>query len=114
VLRDPGGPLSLACHAPATGPAEPERAHESNWNEGDFYWQTINSADWHPEVVADAGSTYSAPSVAQVGNSSVITADGGGLPYYYWQTIGTVPWTCEVVDSGDGTNDCVGSVTTYN
>jgi len=68
----------------------------------DFYWQTIGTGPWHPEEVAGPGSTYSqfagGPSVAQVGNSSVIAADGpNGTLDFYWQTIGTGPWHSELV-----------------
>jgi len=32
-----------------------------------FYWQTIGTVPWHAEQVAGPGTTFSAPSVAQVG-----------------------------------------------
>jgi hypothetical protein len=32
-----------------------------------FYWQTIGTAPWHPEQVAGPGTTFSDPSIAQVG-----------------------------------------------
>jgi len=42
-----------------------------------FYWQAIGSTTWNPvQAVAGPGTTFSAPSVAQVGNSSVIAAQG--------------------------------------
>ncbi|MFZ0191802.1 MAG: hypothetical protein WAL72_33200, partial [Streptosporangiaceae bacterium] len=43
-------------------------------------------------------STGSAPSAAQVGQSSVIAAQGPfGSLRFYWQTIGTKPWNRETV-----------------
>jgi len=52
----------------------------------------------HPELVAPFGTTFSAPSVAQVGTSSVIAAEGPGASLrFYWQTIGGVPWHPELV-----------------
>ena len=58
-----------------------------------FYWQTNGTAPWHAEQVAGPGTTFSAPSIAQVGDSSAIAAQGrDGSLMFYWQTIGTAPW----------------------
>jgi hypothetical protein len=50
--------------------------------------------------VAGAGSTNSVPSIAQVGNSTVITAQGPDGQRFYWQPIGGSGWHCQVVPSG--------------
>jgi len=48
--------------------------------------------------VADPGSAFSAPSVAQVGNSSVIAVEGpDGSVLFYWQPIGSLQWNREAV-----------------
>jgi hypothetical protein len=50
-----------------------------------------------------SASAASATSVAQVGNSSVIAAEGPGHSLrFYWQAIGGVPWHPELV-AGFGT-----------
>ncbi len=73
-----------------------------------FYWQTIGTAPWQPEQVAGPGTapgntTVSVPSIAQVGDSSLIAASGAdGNLMFYWQTIGTAPWHPEQV-AGPGT-----------
>src|SRR5277367_3690881 len=72
-----------------------------------FYWQTIGTAPWHAEQVAQVAGPDTAvamgPSIAQIGTSSVIaaTAPDNSL-MFYWQTIGTVPWHAEQV-AGPGT-----------
>jgi len=69
----------------------------------EFYWQPIGSGQWNPEQPAGPGTTYSAPSVAHVGNNSVIAAtrDDGSL-WFYWQPIGSEQWNPEQV-AGTGT-----------
>jgi len=67
-----------------------------------FYWQTIGTGPWNPELVAAATSTSSpvtAASIAHVGNSAVIAAvHQDGTLSFYWQTIGaTGPWNQEPV-----------------
>jgi hypothetical protein len=67
-----------------------------------FYWQTIGTTDWYREIVDGPGTIsahhFSAPSVAQVGDSSVIAAQGADDSLmFYWQTIGTAPWNAEQV-----------------
>jgi len=55
-------------------------------------------------------SAASATSVAQVGNSSVIAAEGPGHSLiFYWQTIGGVPWHPEFV-AGPGSTYSAPSV----
>ena len=67
-----------------------------------FYWQTIDTTLWSPGQLVDGPTTESGnilayPSVAQVGDSSVIIAVDGGSLWFYWQTIGTTPWNPEPV-----------------
>ena len=70
-----------------------------------FYWQAIGTKPWHPELVSPSNTTFSAPSVAQVGNSAVVAAQGHEDSLdFYWQTIGTEPWNCELVQ---GTTHCM-------
>jgi hypothetical protein len=74
-----------------------------------FYWQTIGTVPWNPEVVAAAATSTSSPvrsaSVAHVGNSSVIAAaHQDGTLSFYWQTIGTMGWNEELVP-GPGPNN---------
>jgi hypothetical protein len=65
-----------------------------------FYWQAIGTSLWNPESVPVSGTVSSSPSVAWVGNSSVITAsDDDGNLWYFWQTIGTGGWNEELVAS---------------
>jgi hypothetical protein len=48
--------------------------------------------------------TASAVSVAPVGRSSVIAAEGPGHTLvFYWQTIGAKPWNREIVAAGGTT-----------
>ena len=79
-----------------------------------FYWQPIGSQQWNPEQVAAARPTgyhlLSAPSVAQVGNSTVIAATGpDDSLLFYWQPIGSQQWNPEQV-AGPGTTFAVPSV----
>jgi hypothetical protein len=74
-----------------------------------FYWQTIGTVPWNPEVVAAAATSTSSPvtsaSVAHVGNSSVIAAaHQDGTLSFYWQTIGAMGWNEELVP-GPGPNN---------
>jgi hypothetical protein len=72
-------------------------------NRLDFYWQGTGGSDWPGtawamETVAAPNTTFSAPSLAQVGNSASIAAQGPGSELcFYWQTIGTSPWNKETV-----------------
>ena len=61
-------------------------------------------------AVLGPATAASATSVAQVGNSSVIAAEGPNhSQLFYWQTIGGVPWHPEVV-AGPGTTYSAPSV----
>src|ERR1700757_5501109 len=62
-----------------------------------FFWQSIGTVPWNPELVPGTPG-FSAPSLAQVGDSSVIAVQGPGHTLlFYWQSIGAVPWNSEVV-----------------
>lgn len=69
------------------------------------YWQAIGTRPWNPDPVfltepEAPFSTLPYPSVAQVGNSSVITAsDDRGNLWYFWQAISTEGWNPEQVAS---------------
>ena len=68
-----------------------------------FYWQPIGSQGWNPEQVAGPGTTFEWPSVAQVGDSTVIAALGpDNSLQFYWQPIGSQGWNLEQV-AGPGT-----------
>jgi hypothetical protein len=67
-----------------------------------FYWQTIGTTPWNPELVdgptTGSGRILAYPSVAQVGDSAVIIAvDNTSSLWSYWQTIGTKPWNPDSV-----------------
>jgi hypothetical protein len=69
-------------------------------NSLDFYWQAMGGpgwpgTGWNKETVVGADWTFSAPSLAQVGNSSCIAAQGPDDELlFYWQTIGSpIPWS---------------------
>ena len=64
-----------------------------------FYWQPIGGRQWNREQVA--GTTLPALSVAQVGDSSVIAAQGHQGLFFYWQTIGSGQWNPEQVTGPD-------------
>ena len=67
-----------------------------------FYWQLIGSEQWNLEQVAGSGTTFSGPSVAQVGDSTVIAAQGPEASLQsYWQPIGSLQWNPEQV-AGSG------------
>ena len=68
-----------------------------------FYWQPIGSQGWNTEQVAGPGTIVEWPSVAQVGNSTVIAAAGSDNSLlFYWQPIGSQGWNPEQV-AGPGT-----------
>jgi hypothetical protein len=51
--------------------------------------------------VAPPGPSFSISSIAQVGSSSVIVADGPNVGQrFYYQPIGGSGWHCQVVPSG--------------
>ena len=53
-----------------------------------------------PEQVAGAGTTYSAPSVAESNNTNAIAVEGPDHSLdYYWQTYNTTQWNKEVIAS---------------
>jgi hypothetical protein len=59
-----------------------------------FYWQAIGTSQWNPEPVDRTQASSAAPSVTQIGDSSVIVAtDNYGNVNYYWQPIGAPAWS---------------------
>lgn len=69
-------------------------------NSLDFYWQAMDGPGWpgtrwNPETVAGPNTTFSAPSLAQIGNSACIATEGPDSKLsFYWQTIGSpAPWS---------------------
>ena len=86
----PGGRLDLIA---ATGPS----------NTLTFYWQTIGTQPWNEEVVAGPGTSLMPPSVAWVGDSSMIVARANGATALaFSQVIGSAAWYQQVV-SGHAT-----------
>jgi hypothetical protein len=71
-----------------------------------MFWQQIGSPVWHAQKVAGAKSTYTAPSVAQIGSSTVIAAGSSNTVYTYTEPIGKTVWTPEpVYNSANGVAD---------
>lgn len=68
-------------------------------NRLDFYWQSIGGAgwpgtDWKLEPVAGSNTTFSAPSLAQVGDAAGIAAEGlFSKLEYYAQSVGPGVWS---------------------
>jgi hypothetical protein len=79
----------------------------TDFNNGslDFYWEAAGSPSWSTaEHVAGQGTTSSFAAVAQVGNSSVIAAQGPNGLDFYWQAIGSPTWSpAQVVAGVDAT-----------
>lgn len=73
-----------------------------NPNEGlDFYWQPIGGSGWNHQQVAPPGPSFNISSIAQVGSSAVIVADGPNVGQrFYYQPIASSGWHCQVVPSG--------------
>ena len=86
----------IAVQGNQAGPSMPGQGDGDNFLV--FFWQPIGSQQWNQESVAGYGTTFSAPSVAQVGNSTVIAVEGpDGQLQFYWQPIGSQQWNPEVV-----------------
>lgn len=80
-------------------------AAEGPNNTLNFWWQPlerIGSGPWYQEEIGGPGTTYSAPSIVQVGNEVVIAAEGinGGL-HLWWQQIGSTAWNSSYQEQGD-------------
>jgi hypothetical protein len=70
-------------------------------NSVDFYVQPIGGSGWNHQQVAPPGPSFSISSIAQVGSSAVIVADGPNVGQrFYYQPIGSSGWHCQVVPSG--------------
>jgi hypothetical protein len=48
--------------------------HSSFGNTLRYYWKTLGTSTWHPELIAE--TIFSAPSAAQADNSVAIAAQG--------------------------------------
>jgi hypothetical protein len=71
-----------------------------------FYWNEHGTTTWHGEQVAPDGTTFSSPSIAQVGDFVVIAAQGAsGSLDVYWQPNGGDGWSSQVVAGPNTTND---------
>src|ERR1022692_3741859 len=80
-------------------------------NSLDFYYNTYGTPAWGLSVVAGAGTTDSAPSIAMMANGeTVIAAQGANnsLDFYY-NIYGTPAWNLTVV-AGAGTTDSAPSI----
>jgi hypothetical protein len=76
----------------------------------DFYYQPWGSPTWSkPQQVTGSGSgspagPYGAPSVTQVGDATVIAAQGPGASLYmFWQQIGSPVWHAQKVAGAKST-----------
>jgi hypothetical protein len=68
-----------------------------------FYWRDATSATWHQETVIGSNSTYSAPSIAVEGTTTILAVQGPEhFLLYFWQTIDTSAWHSFIV-AGAGT-----------
>ena len=76
-----------------------------------FYSQTVGTTQWNPQQVAGRGTTFSSPSIACVGDSTAIAAQGPNNSLeVYFQTIGTSPWNPQQV-AGPGSTFSAPSIT---
>ena len=63
-----------------------------------FYWAVNGTSTWHPETIAGAGSTFSAPSMIVNHNSVNISLVGAqDRLKFYWAVNGTPTWHAETV-----------------
>jgi hypothetical protein len=89
----------------STDPAgEADLVTEGANNTLQYYWATPGGA-WHHTQVADAGTTYSAPSVFvrstdPTGEADIVAEGPDDTLQYYWATPGS-PWNnTQVADAG--------------
>ena len=62
------------------------------------FYRAIGPTTWHPETVAGAGTTFSAPSVTADGHVVDIAARGPDESLlFYWAVSGTTTWHEETV-----------------
>jgi hypothetical protein len=63
-----------------------------------FYWAVNGTPTWHPETIAHAGTTFSAPAMNVDGNNVNITVAGHDDSLkFYWAVNGTPTWHPEQV-----------------
>jgi hypothetical protein len=71
-----------------------------------MFWQQIGTAKWHAEQVGNGNLIYTKPSVAQVGQQTVIAVGVDSALDTFTQTIGLTTWTpYQVATSEDGFHD---------
>jgi hypothetical protein len=93
-----GNSSVIAVQLPDAPPGLPGSNQYSGPNMLLFFWQPIGSQQWNQEFVAGYDSAFSAPSVAQVGDSTVIAVQGPrNSLQVYWQPIGSQQWNQETV-----------------
>jgi hypothetical protein len=98
----------IAVQGNQAGPSMPGQGDGDNFLV--FFWQPIGSQQWNQEIVTSPRTTFSAPSVAQVGDSTVIAVQGPvNSLQVYWQPIGSQQWNQESV-AGYGTTFSAPSV----
>jgi hypothetical protein len=91
------GPIVLTTGATATA------VHGSN-NSLYFYWATNGTSTWHKELVAGAGSTFSAPSLGLNSQGTAIaTAGPNNSLDFYRATSNASTWRPEVVAGAGST-----------
>ena len=98
----PGGPAAWAAsdNTPVITVADGNSviAFETSENGLRFYWNEHGTNNWHGEQVAANGTTFSHPSIAQVGNDVVIAVAGANNSMdLYWQVNGASGWNAETV-----------------
>ena len=77
-----------------------------------FYWAINGIAGWHPEKVAGAGTTYSAPSMLDSDSEVIIAVQGPNHSLVlYWAANGVAGWN-RVQAAGPGTTYSAPSMTT--
>jgi hypothetical protein len=63
-----------------------------------FFWAVNGTSTWHPETVAGANTTNSAPSITTDGNDVNIASVGAGDSLrFFWAVNGTSTWHPETV-----------------
>jgi hypothetical protein len=64
----------------------------------DAYTQAEGGTTWSLDEVAGTDTTYSFPSVAQIGGDTVIVLQGPDYNYMaYWQAMGNTTWNQELI-----------------
>ena len=79
-------------------------AAEGPENSLNFWWQSladIGSGPWHQEVLNGPNTTFSAPSIVQVGSDVAVAAEGSDFQVqFWWQQIGAAGWNSSPISAG--------------